>query len=223
LTGEKFAKYNDNDYRYHYGVLGVMHMATVKTAFAGWLAVQLAPTLCGSKPATILTLADAKGQPLYSLWDRFGDIVLAGTGLEYQVFFRDCRRHIVLFYRPEVLRRQLEEGETGSFLRRLGYPVGEGLQRCLQVLKERFGNGCPHEIGVFLGIPLKDVMGFMGFSGEPLSCRGEWCVYGDACQSLGAMRRFAADRDRVAACLRQGGCPLAVLAGKDGGDTAKAG
>ncbi len=215
LTKEKCVGYNENDYCSHCEVAGVMFLPTEKTAFAGWLAVQLAPTLCGSKPATILTLADVKCLPLYRWWARFGDIVLGNTGLEYQVFFCDAKRHIVLFYRPELLRRYLEDGEAGSFLRRLGYPVGEGLEKCLQMLRERFGYGCPHEIGVFLGIPLKDVMGFMGLSGEPLACRGEWCVYGDTGQSLGAMRRFAADRDRVAVRLRQGGCPLAVLAGED--------
>lgn len=196
-------------------------MPAERNTFACWLAQQLAPTICGSKPATILTLADGKHLPLYGWWERFGEGILADTGIERRIFVRDAARLIVLFYRPEVLRRHLEHGETKRFLSRLGYPVGKGLEGCLEVLKERFRERCPHEIGVFLGIPLKDVMGFMGLSGEPLSCRGEWCVFGEAAQSLGAMRRFADDRDLVAERLRQGRCPLAVLAGGDG--TAMAG
>lgn len=188
-----------------------------KNTFACWLAQQLAPTICGSKPATILTLADGKCLPLYAWWDMFGIDILKDTGIEYRIFVRDSARLIVLFYRPEVMRRHLEHGETRRFLRRLGYPAGKGLDGCLQVLQERFRGGCPHEIGVFLGIPLKDVLGFMGLSREPLSCRGEWCVFGDAAHSLGAMRRFAGDRDMVAAYLREGRCPLAVLAGGVGG------
>jgi hypothetical protein len=194
----------------------VIDLPAEKNSFARWLAQQLAPTVCGSKPATILTLTDGKCLPLYSWWERFGEGILADTGIEHRVFVRDRTRLIVLFYRPEVLRRHLEHGEARRFLRRLGYPAGKGLDGCLKVLQERFRGGCPHEIGLFLGIPLKDVLGFMGLSREPLSCRGEWCVFGDAAQSLGAMRRFADDRDLVAACLGQGRCPLAVLAGGDG-------
>lgn len=192
-------------------------LSAERNTFARWLALQLAPTVCGSKPATILTLADGKCLPLFGWWGRFGEGILAGTGMEHRIFVRDAARVIVFFYRPEVLRRHLEYGGTRRFLRRLGYPVDKGPEECLQTLKERFCGRCPHEIGLFLGIPLKDVMGFMGLSREPLSCRGEWCVFGDAAQSLGAMRRFADDRELVADRLRQGRCPLAVLAGGGGG------
>lgn len=215
--------YIDNEYHYQYKsvVQGVIDLPAEKNTFASWLAQQLAPTVCGSKPATILTLADGKCLPLYKWWDMFGEDIMAETVIAYRIFVRDSARLIVLFYRPEVLHRHLELGEVKRFLRRFAYPAGKGVDGCLQVLQARFCGGCPHEIGVFLGIPLKDVLGFMGLSGEPLSCRGEWCVFGDAAHSLGAMRRFADDRDMVAARLRQGRCPLAVLAG-GGGDTGTA-
>ena len=38
----------------------------------------------------------------------------------------------------------------------------------------------PHEIGVFLGYPLHDVIGFIENRGQNYSCCGHWKCYGDA-------------------------------------------
>jgi len=38
----------------------------------------------------------------------------------------------------------------------------------------------PHEIGIFLGYPLKDVIGFMGHPSLKLTKINGWNVYGDS-------------------------------------------
>ena len=55
------------------------------------------------------------------------------------------------------------------------------LESALEHLKERT-NGClefPHEIGVFLGYPLEDVVGFIHNNGKNFQLAGMWKVYGD--------------------------------------------
>lgn len=50
---------------------------------------------------------------------------------------------------------------------------------CMKRLKERLWeyNGFPHEIGVFLGYPLEDVVGFIQNEGRECKCCGLWKVY----------------------------------------------
>ena len=54
------------------------------------------------------------------------------------------------------------------------------MESYLNHLKNRFlNNYFPHEIGIFLGYPLKDVEVFMGFSDQKLTKINGWRVYGD--------------------------------------------
>ena len=50
--------------------------------------------------------------------------------------------------------------------------------------------GFPHEIGVFLGYPLKDVAGFLHREQLRPVCRGDWQVFGNPERSLRLMRRY---------------------------------
>ena len=47
---------------------------------------------------------------------------------------------------------------------------------------------CPHEVGLFLGYPLADVVGFIENEGKNCKCAGCWKVYGN---EAAARRRFA--------------------------------
>lgn len=184
-----------------------------KALFAAWLAEELAPTLCGSKPATILTLSDTKKLKLFRWWGQYGEAVMAETPVRYIIMADQPGRNTILFYRRDLLEDCLTEPERRDFFRQLGYPVEQGLEDCLAVLKRKFADGCPHEIGLFLGIPLRDVLGFMGFSGEPLACRSHWCIFGDPAQSLTLIEQHNADKGIVQSLLSRGFCPLAMLAG----------
>lgn len=191
-----------------------------KKLFATWLASELAPTLCGSKPATILTLCDTRKLKLFRWWGQYGAATMADTAVRYIVMVEQPGRYTVLFYRQDLLEDCLNEPERKAFFLRLGYPVNAGLDNCLAVLKTKFADGCPHEIGLFLGIPLRDVLGFMGFSGEPLSCRSHWCIFGDPAQSLILIEQHNTDRGTVQSLLQTGICPLTVLAGSRSGGVA---
>ena len=71
----------------------------------------------------------------------------------------------------------------------------------------RANNGFPHEIGVFLGYPPEDVMGFVRNKGKNYKYNGYWKVYGDVEQ---CKRRFAAYDScrRHAACMLKGGATM---------------
>ena len=61
------------------------------------------------------------------------------------------------------------------FLERLGYPT-HSPTACLDFLEKRMEEATyPHEIGIFLGYPLEDVLGFI--QNKPCCCMGAWKVY----------------------------------------------
>ncbi|MDF2572523.1 MAG: hypothetical protein K0R55_4127, partial [Sporomusa sp.] len=75
----------------------------------------------------------------------------------------------------------------------------------------RYQSGCPHEIGLLLGIPLKDVLGFMGQGTECLSCRGMWCIYGDPTSSIKVMERIDECKTYAANLMNNGASPRSIL------------
>ncbi|MDY5271294.1 MAG: DUF3793 family protein [Tractidigestivibacter sp.] len=68
----------------------------------------------------------------------------------------------------------------------------------------------PHELGVLLGYPVRDVRGFMCDGGRGAVACGRWKVYGDP---AAAERRFA-ELPRRESALRErfcAGCPVGAL------------
>ena len=78
-----------------------------------------------------------------------------------------------------------------KFLAQLGYREF-GVVDCIERLKNRFGAGgeFPHEIGLFLGYPLADVIGFIENAGRNCKCNGYWKVYSDECEAARLFAKF---------------------------------
>ena len=118
-------------------------------------------------------------------------------GLDYVELNVQKDSSLVLFYNP--LAATLAEARNARWLARMGYPEitpqegeAELLQRMLAHLVDRAA-ACelPHEVGVFIGYPLKDVAGFMRRIPATPVHHGAWRVYGGADESLRRMRLYA--------------------------------
>ena len=64
---------------------------------------------------------------------------------------------------------------------------------------------------VFLGYPLKDVIGFMGWAPLPFSSQGPWKIFGDPRESLGLAEAHRRSRSRKARQLDRCGDPIKCL------------
>ena len=86
---------------------------------------------------------------------------------------------LVYVYRPDKLCVDLC-GEAWSLLGQEGYlhPDASSCLRCLSQKLRQEGT-FPHEIGLFLGYPLEDVIGFIENHGQHCKCVGTWKVYSD--------------------------------------------
>ena len=114
-------------------------------------------------------------------------------GLDYIELKVEEESSLVLFYNPGVLASMLAENRNRRWLARLGYPENGTVDELLDELVRRFaGNAMPHEVGIFIGYPLKDVAGFMRrLPATPLHGRhGAWRIYGDVGESLARMNRY---------------------------------
>ncbi|MBR1921369.1 MAG: DUF3793 family protein [Kiritimatiellae bacterium] len=123
-------------------------------------------------------------------------------GLDYVELKVEERSSLVLFYNPAVLEATLGERRSRRWLARLGYPADGTMDDWLAVLCRR-AKTCvvPHEVGVFIGYPLKDVAGFMRrIPATPLH-GGAWRVYGRADESVRRMRRYKAAEAEARAVL----------------------
>ena len=82
----------------------------------------------------------------------------------------------------------------------------------LDQLSLRFHGGqVPHEVGVILGYPLKDVAGFMGWVRLPVTGQGPWKIYGDPRSSLAVVDACRRCRVTMASRLCAGDSPVACL------------
>lgn len=73
----------------------------------------------------------------------------------------------------------------------LGYSNKNDIKSYLCTLKKRYkAFNCPHELGIFLGFPLNDVMDFMNCKNKKcLSC-GYWLVYNNLQEAKETFSRY---------------------------------
>ena len=82
-----------------------------------------------------------------------------------------------------------------SFLRFLGYPSDYDMETYINILINKLHSPeFPNEIGIFLGYPLKDVLGFMGYGKNELYTTRFWKIYGDPSISYEVSNSFLKDR-----------------------------
>jgi hypothetical protein len=141
-------------------------------ALLGWTA---GPVIAGIKPAALVRLPRSL---VGDVWNRGGAELCGTMKLSVLTLREGAAGVLALLYRRKILARKVGAGAGSRYLRALGYPAGR-LEDCLSFLKKRFEEPAfPHEVGIFLGYPLEDVIGFSRGKPSPYNCRGYWRVYG---------------------------------------------
>ena len=140
------------------------------------------PTLAGIKPAGLFScryedkLLTQIMELNRNLMDK--DVVVS--------ILKRCEdRALVYVYRKSAIKRIIENPQTARFLERYGYS-GLTAEKAVAKLKNRIAESdvFPHEIGIFLGYPLGDVVGFINNHGRNCKCVGCWKVYCNECEAV---------------------------------------
>ena len=177
---------------------------------------QCAPVLAGLKPAGLFRYETRDCADLARRVRSWNE-QLNSKGLRVRVMKGCARTHrfLVDVYREAQLSAVLADKAVQEFLRQEGYQLPAEQEQTGALLNQLSRRLCcqaefPHEIGVFLGYPLPDVVGFIENRGQNFTCCGCWKSYGEP---AAARRRF----DQLSKCtavylrLFHGGTPIARL------------
>jgi hypothetical protein len=140
------------------------------------VACEVAPTLLGIKPASLMSFS-AYTKNLCQLWEKYQREVCSVLQLQYFEMKKTERHTLVLFYHHDMLARILDNNKSKALLKSLGYKKGVTSTQILQILQKKIEHVFPHEIGLLLGIPPEDVIGFINNKGENCLLCGYWKVY----------------------------------------------
>jgi hypothetical protein len=154
----------------------------------------LSPVLLGFKPGALFTVPAKTGCASLAglLPQRLGLTVLRyGNGA------------LVFVFDGERLKKTLASKTAGNLLAGLGYPVGGPVLSLVAHLKKQFAlREFPHEVGLFLGYPAGDVLGFVEHRGRNYKLCGYWKVYGDVEQAKVCFRQYDMCRRRLQDVMR---------------------
>lgn len=168
------------------------------------LARHAAPTLAGLKTANLFAVRTvsyhALAEQAAALHQR-----LCKKGVCVWLLGVSCGRALVYVCRPHRLQRDLSAQGSRSILRACGYRSAS-VQGCLLQLRRRLAQSgqFPHKIGLFLGYPPCDVLGFLHDAGRHSKLSGYWQVYGDAQAALALFAKYKKCADVYARCHANG-------------------
>lgn len=175
-----------------------------EAALEQWLLIHAAPVIFAEKAGELLAIPTTQF-PLTQ------EEILAGCerfASHHQVQCRALchseQSYKVIIYVPERVQAQLKNTPPCTLCDKLGYCVGIEAEAFLSEVAQRWqaSGELPHEIGLALGYPVKDVLGFMGLNQLPCTGCFGWRVYGDPTPSRQASQSYQVARvhaQRVAA------------------------
>ena len=148
------------------------------------------PTLAGLKTGNLFTV-ECDDREEFNREVRGFNKRLAPKGIRMIPVRFSRGRMLVYLYRPAFLKRDFGNEEVCRILKDKGYTYTNA-DRCVAELTKHLCQDpkFPHEIGLFLGYPVTDVLGFMKSPEEGVKYTGFWKVYGDTASALKTFARY---------------------------------
>jgi len=158
------------------------------------LAYYAAPTLFGIKPASLFWCVNS--DRVNNQIDCFNNSAAHKELVIMRINGRKKHTGLLMFHRI-LLDQHLKDKKRIAFLNQFGYNHMLTLDGKLEILKTRMeiSGEFPHEIGIFLGYPIKDVEGFIENRGQKYLLHGSWIVYSNSehARSIFSLHRLCRD------------------------------
>lgn len=147
------------------------------------LITHCSPTLASLKTASLFTLEFLDKRELSGILGQWNARLLK-KGVVMVNLREKNGRALIYVFRVSRLASELSCPKISGFLRDSGYG-GCDISTVISTLRTRLARlgEFPHEIGVFLGYPIGDVIGFIRNKGKNCRCSGCWKVYCDECSA----------------------------------------
>ncbi len=180
-------------------------------AYVSYLLANLCmPTLTKLKPASLIHI-DKKQifDRVQFLWRIHYEIEVFHC--KVAILYENNDSMVLFIYQKELLAGVIQSSENQDFLKRYGYSAmknstgqvisllklryHEYSMRSLEEGQKRNAQMYPHEIGIFLGYPVRDVEDFIRFQGKYYLASGPWKVYHDDTKALATFEEYRKVRD----------------------------
>lgn len=148
------------------------------------------PAIEGVKASSLLNIRNTEKRGLYDVWLANKQEILDFFNISAFCLKKSNEGEVVLMFHPHLLEKQLNDLSNIDFLSRFGYESQWDMEGYLTYLKTRFEHCCPHEIGVFLGYALSDVIDFISCPNKECRLVGYWKVYSNEASARELFRRF---------------------------------
>ena len=160
-----------------YNKLNSMHNEEYIETF---LVYNLSLVIAGIKPAVTVTIKK-NNKKLFNNWNEFGISFLDNINFKFIELRESSDSIIIMIYDEFLLEKELKQKSHMNFLFDIGYAQNSCIDDYVNTLKFRYEKyHCPHELGLFLGIPFKDVKDFMECTTKKCLLCGYWKVYNDS-------------------------------------------
>ncbi len=171
-----------------------------------------APALCGIKPANLFSMHESvfsTGKQKIHEWRPY-----FSKNCKHFVSLKKADDRVLFFvYDAKLLQQLLSDVHNAHYLAGKGYPVQRGFPAVLAELLHRlaYNDTFPHEVGLFLGYPLCDVIGFETQQAQGSRYSGFWKVYGDVNDARRTMELYKTCSETCMKWLNSGlSVPLAA-------------
>ena len=155
------------------------------------LITHCSPTLAGMKVGSLFSFLSPDWKELARETETL-NAQLAPKGLTLRFLRIDDGRALCYLYRRSQLEKLLEDPAVRAFLSRYGYDSPSMDAVLSRLLRRMAASGAfPHEIGLFLGYPLSDVIAFIEHHGRGGVCCGCWKAYTNEREARKTFARFS--------------------------------
>lgn len=155
-------------------------------------------TIVGVKPAELINLSRLDSYCSRNCLKKYKDCLLCNKNIKIKPFVNNKGKEQIFIYHTQCIGKYLNNKYVIKILKDLGYPEVFNVDTYVDHLLGRLSsNTFPHEIGIFLGYPLKDVIGFMGLIPLKFIKTNGWKVYGSEKISDNQYNNFIEARNKV--------------------------
>ncbi|QGU94276.1 DUF3793 family protein [Clostridium bovifaecis] len=182
-----------------------------KTYILSIIIYNAAPAIAGYKPSYLIIFHDKGKRNLYQAWEDYKNFIKKELRIEFYELKKANNSTAVLFYNKDQLSEVLNQDKHSEFLKAYGYIKGMSLQQSLRTLKDRYKKVCPHEIGIFLGYPIDDVIEFIEFPEKKALTFGYWKVYHNVLDAVNTFKKYDEIKEKVMKLIMQGVEPLYIM------------
>lgn len=168
------------------------------------------PTLARLKTGSLFTVHYESEAALLDDMNRL-NALLHPKGLLLTVLRARPGWALMYLYREQALQDRLSQDDIQAFLNSCGYETFTP-DAAINHLRTRLTDtgDFPHEIGIFLGYPLADVIGFIENAGQNCLCTGCWKAYTNECEAQKTFALYKKCKDVYTRLFAQG-YPLTKL------------